>query len=235
MKRVTRPAVGFLLVTLAVLGAGSRPASAQYFGRNKVQWERLEFKVLKTEHFDIYYYAGEARGGRAGRPHGRALVRAALARARAQVQGPPADRALREPAALPADQHHRRRTGEGTGGVTEASSAASCCRSARRSPRPITCWATSWCTRSSTTSTGQGQQAARHPGRSSMPLWFIEGMAEYLSVGPRRPAHGDVDARRRPRERQAAHDPAARRQPATSPIATARRSGPTSAGASATP
>ncbi len=35
-------------------------ANAQYFGRNKVQWERFDFKVLKTEHFDIYYYDREA-------------------------------------------------------------------------------------------------------------------------------------------------------------------------------
>ncbi|MEX2088748.1 MAG: hypothetical protein WEB62_03215, partial [Bacteroidota bacterium] len=33
-------------------------ASAQfyYFGRNKVQYTEFEWKVLRTEHFDIYYY-----------------------------------------------------------------------------------------------------------------------------------------------------------------------------------
>src|SRR5438270_12486848 len=35
-------------------------AHAQYFGRNKVQWEHFHFKVLQTEHFDIYYYEQEA-------------------------------------------------------------------------------------------------------------------------------------------------------------------------------
>jgi hypothetical protein len=35
-------------------------ANAQYFGRNKVQWEHFDFKVLQTEHFDIYYYDREA-------------------------------------------------------------------------------------------------------------------------------------------------------------------------------
>src|ERR1700694_5892801 len=35
-------------------------ANAQYFGRNKVQWEHFNFKVLKTQHFDIYYYDREA-------------------------------------------------------------------------------------------------------------------------------------------------------------------------------
>ena len=36
------------------------PAEAQYFGRNKVPWESFDFKVLKTEHFDIYYYEDTA-------------------------------------------------------------------------------------------------------------------------------------------------------------------------------
>src|SRR6186997_98931 len=35
-------------------------AQAQYFGRNKVQWENFHFKVLRTDHFDIYYYDQEA-------------------------------------------------------------------------------------------------------------------------------------------------------------------------------
>src|SRR5581483_2907927 len=49
----------FLLVVLAFLFVTST-ANAQYFGRNKVQWERFDFKILKTEHFDIYYYDREA-------------------------------------------------------------------------------------------------------------------------------------------------------------------------------
>src|SRR6185503_20485114 len=38
------------------------PASAQYFGRNKVQFKKLDFQVLKTENFDIYYYPEEREG-----------------------------------------------------------------------------------------------------------------------------------------------------------------------------
>jgi hypothetical protein len=45
---------GVLGVLFAFATAG--PADAQYFGRTPVQWERLEFEVLKTEHFDIYFY-----------------------------------------------------------------------------------------------------------------------------------------------------------------------------------
>ena len=46
-----------VLVSLLLLAT---TANAQYFGRNKVQWEHFDFKVLKTEHFDIYYYDREA-------------------------------------------------------------------------------------------------------------------------------------------------------------------------------
>jgi hypothetical protein len=37
---------------------------AQYFGRNKVHYDRLDFRVLRTEHFDIYFYAEEAEATR---------------------------------------------------------------------------------------------------------------------------------------------------------------------------
>jgi hypothetical protein len=34
-------------------------ANAQYFGRNKVEYGKFDFRVMKTEHFDIYYYPQE--------------------------------------------------------------------------------------------------------------------------------------------------------------------------------
>lgn len=49
--RTIAAAFVFLLITV--------PVEAQYFGRNKVQWEQFEFKTLRTEHFDIYYYEQE--------------------------------------------------------------------------------------------------------------------------------------------------------------------------------
>lgn len=38
------------------------PASGQYFGQNKVQYRTLNFQVLTTEHFDIYFYESERNG-----------------------------------------------------------------------------------------------------------------------------------------------------------------------------
>ncbi len=37
-------------------------AQAQYFGRNKVQYEHFKFEILHTPHFDLHYYAAEKQG-----------------------------------------------------------------------------------------------------------------------------------------------------------------------------
>ena len=49
-----------VFVALVLLLPLAIPAQAQYFGRNKVQWENFNFKVLRTDHFDIYYYDKES-------------------------------------------------------------------------------------------------------------------------------------------------------------------------------
>src|SRR5206468_12425771 len=60
-KRIARSIrLGVVLVVLSWGVASS--ASAQYFGQNKVQYKNLDFKVLKTEHFDIYFYPSERDG-----------------------------------------------------------------------------------------------------------------------------------------------------------------------------
>ena len=53
---VGRRIAGCLIV--ACLGY-ALPLHAQYFGRNKVQYHSFNFDVLKTEHFDVYFYPAE--------------------------------------------------------------------------------------------------------------------------------------------------------------------------------
>ena len=48
LLRVLAAAVGGLLIVV--------PADAQYFGRNKVQYDDFDFQILETEHFKVYYY-----------------------------------------------------------------------------------------------------------------------------------------------------------------------------------
>jgi hypothetical protein len=57
-----------LPVALAVCLCLAVPASAQYFGRNKVQFKRLDFEVLKTEHFDIAPSRGSSARAPAASP-----------------------------------------------------------------------------------------------------------------------------------------------------------------------
>ena len=47
------------LFVFVAAGAVAGPVTAQYyshFGRNKIQYENFDWHVLKTDHFDIYYY-----------------------------------------------------------------------------------------------------------------------------------------------------------------------------------
>ena len=54
-----RAAAALAFCAIACLSA---PASAQYFGNNKVQYRTFDFQILKTEHFDIYFYPSEKSG-----------------------------------------------------------------------------------------------------------------------------------------------------------------------------
>ena len=57
--RLTTRGLAVLLLSCAVgLTVAPQDAEAQYFGRNRVQYEDFDFEVLKTEHFDIHYYPG---------------------------------------------------------------------------------------------------------------------------------------------------------------------------------
>jgi hypothetical protein len=46
----------FILLFLLVALLFNQQAKAQYFGQNKVRYKKLDFKVYKTPHFEIYYY-----------------------------------------------------------------------------------------------------------------------------------------------------------------------------------
>ena len=168
-KLFTVPALALL-----VLCGASQPAAAQYFGQNKVQYRTFDFQVLKTEHFDIYYYPEEEAAARdAARMAERWYSRLS------RVLGH--QLSTRQPLVLYASHPHFEQTnviegqlGEGTGGVTESAK--------RRIVMPV----------------GVGPAETDHVlghelvhafqydilGQNlNLPLWFIEGMAEYFSIG----------------------------------------------------
>jgi hypothetical protein len=158
---------------------------AQYFGRNKVQYEDFDFKVLKTEHFDVYFYPREEAGAvQAARMAERWLARLSTV-LQHELTG-------RQPLILYASPVEFQQTnavggdiGEGTGGVTEALK--------RRIVLPIGGTLDDLnhvlghelvhAFQYDMTGTGRPSLGAL-PGATALPLWFIEGMAEYLSLGP---------------------------------------------------
>lgn len=49
------------LLAVAPLAAliGAAPASAQYFGKNQIQYRDLDWKIYHSPHFDVYYYTAD--------------------------------------------------------------------------------------------------------------------------------------------------------------------------------
>ena len=170
----------------AALTIGSSAADAQYFGRNKIQYENLDFEILETEHFDIYYYAEEEP----------ALKFVALmaerwyARLSRLLEH---DLSNRQALIIYASAPHFRQTntlqgelGEATGGVTEILK--------RRIVLPLAGPLAETdhvlghelvhAFQFDITGEGGGIALAGIPAVMRYPLWFTEGMAEYLSIGP---------------------------------------------------
>jgi hypothetical protein len=182
-KPLQRAILAALLVVIGMPGV----SSAQYFGRNKVQYRAFDFHVLQTDHFDLYYYPEEEEAAHlASRLAERWYAR--LSRFfEHQLRG-------RQVLILYASPSHFRQTnaiegliGEGTGGVTEALK--------RRVVLPM---AGSLADTDHvighelvhafqfdmTGADPRDGDTGGGPGILQYPLWFVEGMAEYLSLGP---------------------------------------------------
>ncbi|HEV8454866.1 MAG TPA: hypothetical protein VGQ24_08240, partial [Gemmatimonadales bacterium] len=181
-----RRAVPALLVLLFAPGL----LSAQYFGRNKVQYSRFDFKLIQTEHFDVYYYERE----RVASMDAARMAERSYARLSKVLNH---EFRERKPIILYASHSDFQQTnalgaeppGEGTGGVTDFQR--------NRAVMPFT------------GSYAELEHVLQHEmvhqfqydtwsrGRAggglstiiaiNPPLWFAEGMAEYLSLGPINP------------------------------------------------
>ncbi len=184
--RGLRPFVAAAFAAAMLLSAAAT-ARAQYFGQNKVQYQDFDFEVLRTEHFDIYHYpemdvAVEYLVLMAERWYAR------LSRLLNH------DLSGRQPLIMYASGPHFRQTntlqgdvGESTGGVTEILK--------RRMVLPFSGPLAETdhvlghelvhAFQFDITGEGGGIALAGVPTVMRFPLWFVEGMAEYLSVGPR--------------------------------------------------
>ena len=171
-----------VLVALSAVWTLPLPASAQYFGRNKVQYETFDFKVLKTPHFDIHFYPEEAEAVEDAARMGERWYERFARIFQHEFEEP-------KPLILYADHPDfqqtntlRGRLSEGTGGVTESLK--------NRVIMPLTgSYADTdhvlghELVHAFQYNVAQGRSGAGIRGLSMLPLWLIEGMAEYLSVG----------------------------------------------------
>jgi hypothetical protein len=177
----------FLTIALLIgIGPGAERSQAQYFGQNKIVYQNFKFRVLKTEHFDIYYYPEEEQAvADAARLAERWYAR------HQKILGH--GLTGRQPLILYASGPQFDETnvvqgqmGEGTGGVTEALK--------RRIVLPFAGPLAETdhvigheLVHAFQYSITAGKGASQgFPGASveRLPLWFVEGMAEFLSLGP---------------------------------------------------
>lgn len=47
------------VLAIATLALVAAPASAQYFGKNRIQYRDFDWKIYRSQHFDVYYYTAE--------------------------------------------------------------------------------------------------------------------------------------------------------------------------------
>ena len=167
-----------VVVCLVAVLASAAPAEAQYFGRNKVRYEALDFRVLQTDHFDIYYYPEEEEATRhAARMAERWYLRFSRVLRHTFSR--------RQTLVLYASHPHFGQTNvtpgspsEGTGGLTERT------KSRIAMPFAAGLGATDHVLGHEIAHAFQ-IDIAKSVGRDAftLPGWFIEGMAEYLSLG----------------------------------------------------
>ena len=178
MTRFARrwPLIGLVLAVVAA----STPAGAQYFGRNKVQYEKFDFRIIKADHFDHYFYPAES------------LATADMARAGERWFTRLSDifrhQFDRKAIVWYADHPDFQQTNvvggsieEGTGGITEGM------RTRVVMPHTGSYWDTHHVLGHEIVHVFQYNIAESGPGGlnrlGALPLWLVEGMAEYLSLG----------------------------------------------------
>ena len=158
---------------------------AQYFGKNKVVYDNFNFKILHTEHFNIYYYPEEAAAvDYAARLAERWYMRHSVLM-NDTLTGKQTIILYDGFPQFSETNVTQEQIGQGTGGFTEPVM--------RRIVLPFAgpLDETSHVIGHELVHAFQFDITSKHnmskggyPAAAEMPLWFIEGMAEYFSLGP---------------------------------------------------
>src|SRR3954463_4785427 len=166
------------------------PARAQsYFGQNQVQYDRFHWQVKETEHFIIYYYPEEA----AATMDAARMAERAYARLSRML-----DHQFREkkPIVLFSSRTDFGQNnvtgdlGEGTGGVTEAMRHRMLLNFTGdyKSFEHVLMHEMVHAFQYDIFARGKAGNGLQALAQYLPPLWFAEGMAEYLSIGPSWPS-----------------------------------------------
>jgi WD40 repeat protein len=170
---------------MLVLGTPAALA-AQYFGQNKVQYNTFDWQIIETEHFDVHFYPSErATAMDAARMAERSYARLSRVldwrfRERKVIILYASHSDFSQTNTTPGD------VGEGTGGFTDFFK--------QRNIIPLTgaygdiqhvlTHEMVHQFQLDVFSHGRGGSALQGVLQVQPPLWFMEGMAEYLSLGP---------------------------------------------------
>ncbi|HUQ89305.1 MAG TPA: BamA/TamA family outer membrane protein [Vicinamibacterales bacterium] len=166
-----------LIVSAVMVWLSASAASAQYFGRNKVEYRDFDFRILATDHFDVYYYPREERAARIAAELAERWYTRFSTLLHHHIN-------TRQPLVLYGSQAEFAQTNvvagllpDSVGGVTDAAR--------RRITMPFapTLAETNRVLGHEIVHAFQFDIARRHAGDAGQPLWFVEGMAEYLSRG----------------------------------------------------
>jgi Tol biopolymer transport system component len=180
-----RWSVALLLFVPALLLPGQE-AEAQYFGRNRVQYEEYDFKTLETDHFVFHFYPAEEAAVRdAARMAERWYERHTEVFLHRFDEKKPIIFYAND-ADFQQTNVGRRQPGPGTGGFTES------IRERVVMPLSASYGETSHVLGHELVHSFQYDLALNAADSlgirlQNLPLWLVEGMAEYLSVGRESP------------------------------------------------
>ncbi len=185
--RHPRPAT---ILLLAAILAGPVPLGAQagYFGQNQVQFKKFNWQVMHTEHFDVHYYDGLEEMAR----YTGQMAERTYARLRVILNH---EFRERKPILIYGSRNEFAQNnvtgdlGEGTGGVTDALRQRNMfffTGDIRESER-VLAHEMVHVFQYDIFARGRAGGGMQQLSQVNPPLWFIEGMAEYLAIGPTHP------------------------------------------------
>ena len=183
-QRWTRWGAALVFAIIAI----ASPLHAQYFGQNQVQYDRLRWRVIETEHFQIHYYPQIADvAPDAARMAERSYARLSRLMAHQFREKKPV--LIFGSSGDFAQSNVFGDLGEGTGGVTDP-----------LRQRMAQFFSGDWASfehvlmhemvhvfQFDIFSRGRAGAGLQNLAMVNPPLWFMEGLAEYFSIGPEHP------------------------------------------------